>query len=368
MSTLLDKIRPELHFNKYSFINSIKAILACSIGLIVVNLLHLAQPQWVLISIIIVMASQYRLGGAMLKGYARLLATAIGSSIAAIIIFLFADHLIAVYALVFIFIALFVYLATNSKEYSYSYALGAVTMVIIVISATPQIHNAFDRLLEIVLGVLIAILVSRFILPIHASHILNANIAKTLELLKEVYRYSIKEEKTFQLHSEEPNLEEKIIQNMAAQPILLKEACTESIAVRQNKFKYIIMLRLERRLLRSIYMLHHTLRVSLRTFSDVLNIADVKLLHKNIITTLDVLATRLRNPKTILPTLDLNKSYQDIITSVRNIFNQYSFEDKNKIHAYLFCLGHVIILLNRMKKIIIEIDSYSAQDRAKSES
>lgn len=356
MFPFLQKLRPELAFNKYSFINSLKAILACCLGLLCVKLFNLSQPQWVLISIIIVMASQYRLGGAMLKGYARLFATAVGSSIAALIIFLFADNPVIVYLMLFTFIAIFIYLAANSKDYSYSYALGAVTMVIIVISNNPQLHNAFDRLFEIVLGVIIAILVSRFIFPIHAEKILHHNISETLELLKKVYCYSIREEKTFTLDAQEPNLEEQIIQNLAAQPVLLREACTETSHVRQNKFKYIIALRLERRLLRSIYMLHHTLRVSLPKFNAVLNLAEVKLLHKNIISTMDTLAKKINDRTISLPAYDLSKAYQEIIIKIRTIFDQYAFEDKNKIHAYLFCLGHVINLLNRMKKIIVEIN------------
>jgi uncharacterized membrane protein YgaE (UPF0421/DUF939 family) len=360
MKNLILKLKPELTFNKYSFINSIKALFACCIGLFLVKIFNLAQPQWVLISIIIVMASQYRLGGAMLKGYARLFATAIGSCIAALIIFLFSDNVFVVYFLLFIFIGVFIYLASNSKDYSYSYALGAVTMVIIVVSNNPQIHSAFDRLFEIVLGVLVAILVSRFVLPIHAEKILHENISKTLELLKEIYRYSIREEKTFSIESEDQNLEEQIIQNLAAQPILLREASTESYHVRQNKFKYIIVLRLERRLLRSIYMLHLTLRVSINKFKAIVTIHEVKTLHKEIILTIQELAKQADYKKTNFPTTDLTKMYQEIISQIREVFDQYSFEDKNKIHAYLFCLGHTINLLVRLKKILVEINGKGA--------
>lgn len=356
IKNLINKFKPELTFNKYSFINSVKALLACCIGLVLVKIFNLAQPQWVLISIIIVMASQYRLGGAMLKGYARLFATAIGSCIAALIIFLFSDNVFVVYLLLFIFIGVFIYLASNSKDYSYSYALGAVTMVIIVVSNNPQIHSAFDRLFEIVLGVIVAILVSRFVFPIHAEKILHENIAKTLNVLKEIYRYSIREEKTFSIESEQPNLEEQIIQNLAAQPVLLREACTESFHVRDNRFKYTIVLRLERRLLRSIYMLHLTLRVSINKFKAVLTIPEVKTLHREIILNLQELAKLADHKATNFSPVDLTKMYQDIISQIREIFDQYSFEDKNKIHAYLFCLGHTINLMVRLRKILVEIN------------
>lgn len=359
MFSLVEKLRPELIFNKNSLINSLKTVLACLIGMFLVRLFHLSQPQWVLISIIIVMAAQYRLGGAMLKGYARLFATALGSSIAALIIFLFSDNPAIVYTLLFLFIAVFIYLATNSKDYSYSYALGAVTMVIIVVSNNPQIHSALDRLIEIVLGVIIALFVSRFIFPIHAKKILEKNIANTLEQLKKIYCYSITEEKTFSVSSKESSFEDDIIQNLAAQPVLLREACTESSYVKENRFKYTVLLRLERRLLRTIYMLHLTLRVSLRDFKEILNMPEVKVLHKNIITMMDELSRKIKDKKVIISDINLNNFYNDIIVKIKPLFTQYSFENKNTIHAYLFCLQRMISLLDRMKKMVNELISLS---------
>lgn len=354
MQALAHSLSSNFVFNKYAFINSIKAILACLLGLLVTRLIHLAQPQWVLISIVIVMAAQYRLGGAMLKGYARLFATAIGSALAAAILFLFSDHPLVIYLVLFLFIGTFIYFATNSKEYSYSYALGAVTMIIIVISNNPSLRGAFDRLVEILIGVLIAISVSRFVLPVRAESILRENIALTLNKLKKVYQYSIREEKTFTLQNDGSNLEEKIIQNLAAQPILLKEACTESLAFRNNKFKFIVILRLERRLLRSIYMLHFTLRISLRKFSSILSIPEFNLLHNQVLQILDELAIKITRPNYSLPEIDIDATYNDIVKKIRTLFELYSFEDKNKIHSFIFCQGHLISILNRLKKVILE--------------
>lgn len=355
MKKFLNHLHPDLVFNRYSLINSLKTTFACLLGLLVANLLGLVQPQWVLITILIVMASQYRLGGAMLKGYSRLFATAIGSSLAAAILFLFSAHTIVVYSVLFLIITIFIYLASNSKDYSYSYTLGAVTLVVIVVSSNPQLKNALDRVVEIILGVIIAILVSRLVLPIHAEKILYKNISKALELLNQVYKLFIREDKTFHLQTNGSNLEEEIVQNFAAQTLLLKEACIESSNVRANRSKYIIILRLERRLLRSIYMLHYTLRVSLRSFGGIITMQEFKMLHLEITVMIDDLAKKMLNPNYAITDYDLSATYDDIVIKLRSTFDQYSFEEKNKVHAFIFCLGHVIKVLKRMKRMIIEI-------------
>jgi uncharacterized membrane protein YgaE (UPF0421/DUF939 family) len=346
------KLRPEFTFNEYSFINSLKATFACLIALLAVQIFHLDQPQWVLISILIVMAAQYRVGGAIKKGYARLFATALGSCLAAAILFIFTTHLLFLYSMLFVFITLFIYLASNSKEYSYSYTLGAVTMVIIVVSNNPQLHSALDRLIEIIMGVIIAILVSRFVLPIHAEKLLYQNIATSIEYLKKLYQLSIAEEKTFKINEEGVNLEEKIINSFNQQPQLFNEACAESSVLRQEKLKYVILLRLERRLLRSLYMLHHTLRISLTRFSDIIAMQEFENLHQQVVTRMEELVQKVQDKNSAFSHINLNTTYEEIINKLRTIFDKYSFEDKNKIHAFIFCLGHVIRILNRMERVL----------------
>ncbi|MBA2655275.1 MAG: FUSC family protein [Gammaproteobacteria bacterium] len=357
MKHILKNLRAEFVFNKYSFINSLKSILACIIGLILTRLLNLAQPQWVLISIVIVMASQYRLGGAMIKGYTRLLATAIGASLASVILFLYTIHILLVYGVLLIFIAIFIYFATNSKDYAYAYTLGAVTMIVIVVSDNPQFQNALYRLYEIILGVIVAILVSRFVAPIKAEEMLYKNIAKTLHLLKNVYQLFIREDKTFNLQAKGSNLEEEIIQNFAAQSVLLREACTETHKIRSQRSLYIILLRLERRLLRSIYMLHYTLRISLRSFGNIISMHEFKILHRMITTMIEDIARKIQNKDYVLQELNLDPNFDDITAKLLGVFNQYSFSEKNKIHAFIFCLGHVILVLKRMRKIVVEISA-----------
>lgn len=354
MNILLYK-KPGLKFNKYSFINAVKTILACIIGIAISQFFPIHQPQWVLITILIVMAAQYRVGAAFMKGYARVIATVMGASIASAILFLFSNNHIITYAILFFFLMIFLYFAGDSKDYSYAYALGAVTMVIILVSDNPQLKFALDRLIEILLGVIIAVLVSRFIYPIRAEKILYKNIAKTLNRLKVIYQYSIHEEKTFKLKSKELHLEDDVIQNFVLQPTLLKEACVESINVRKYQTKFVLLLRLQRGILRSIYMLHYTLRISLRHFSEIINMAEFKNIHTEIIEYISYLEKKISSKAPMTTTINLQQDYEMIIVKLKSMFDLYSFENKNKIHAFIFCLGHLIKVLSRTEKMISEL-------------
>jgi uncharacterized membrane protein YgaE (UPF0421/DUF939 family) len=352
MKKFIAKHQPEFTFNVHSFVNSLKTVLACLIGLALSQLLQLDQPQWMLITILIVMASQYRLGGALLKGYARLFATILGTILASTILFLFSENLILVYFCLFSLIIVFIYLASNSKEHSYAYTLGAVTLVIIIVSSKPQFHYALDRALEILLGVITAFLVSRFVLPIKSEKLLYENMFVTLGYLKQAYKLFITEQKAFSIETKDKNLEEEIINQFANQPILIREACAESPRFKKNYYKYVIFLRLQRRLLRSIYMLHYTLRTSLKDFRQILKMQEFKLLHQEIIETIDDIAKKIKNKRYVMPHQNLKADYEKIISPLRQELPKYSFEDKIKIYAFIFCLGHVITILNRMEKFL----------------
>lgn len=348
----VDQLKTKVSFTRYGLINSLKTTFACLLGLLITTLLQIRQPQWVLISTLIVMSSQYRLGGALQKGYARLFATVVGSCLASGILFLFVGHPLLLHLVLFIFIASFTYLATTSAENSYAYSLGAVTMVIILVTSNPQLSNAFDRIIEILLGVSIGILVSRYVLPIHAEKILYRNMAYTLEILKKIYTLSISEKKTFNLNNRTIDLEEEIILHFSQQAQLLKEACAESSALKKNKFKYIVIIRLERRLLRSIYMLHLTLRLSLSKFHEIIAMPKFKALHQGIAIKIEELSKKICDHNVKLSPIELNKQYLEIAYTLRDTFDKYTFEDKNKIHAFIFCLGQVIKTLNRMELML----------------
>ena len=185
------------NFNRFSFINAFKAIIASLFGYILGHALGwwLGVDQmytWIVITILVVMSSQPNLGGALEKAKMRLLGTIMGSIMAIIILFIFPHNswLQVIFALILIFIG--VYIATASSKFMYAGVLGCVTVSIILFSKEVTLIIAFFRTLEVILGVLIAIIINRFIFPIRASDRLYFSFSETLLLLKTLHERLIK--------------------------------------------------------------------------------------------------------------------------------------------------------------------------------
>jgi uncharacterized membrane protein YgaE (UPF0421/DUF939 family) len=354
MKSILKIIKTDFKLDLNSLINSFKTTIACLIGFLLGKALHLAMPQWIIITILVVMAGQYRVGSAFKKGYSRLLATIFGAGLSILVLLSF-TNIIVIDSLIFICIAVFIYFASKSQDYSYAYSLGAVTMVIILISGNPQMKSAIDRTIEIMLGVIIALLTTRLIFPIHSKILLRKSIAATLRQLREIYELSICKEKTFHLIAKGSDIEDEINQALTNQLTLIQESIAESRTFKFNKFKYLVVNRLERRLLWCIYMLHYTLKLSLKRFDYIIKMTEFIHLHNNILISLDGLAKKIQSKNYQLPEIDLEHIFQNITKNIRPLFDQYHFEDKNKIHSFLFCMDRLIKNITQLQKIITEL-------------
>ncbi len=166
-------------------IHSLKTAIAFLIGLLIVWVFHLpAHGQWLLISLLVVMCAQSRVGAVMQKSYMRFLGTLIGACIAVLTLYLAYPSVVWTTLILCLTTALFSYIADSPGYLSDAGPLGAVTVVIILIGQNPSYTTALDRFLEISLGILIALLVSRFIWPLHSRTQLRYIMKNTLQDLK----------------------------------------------------------------------------------------------------------------------------------------------------------------------------------------
>ena len=85
-------------------------------------------------------------------------------------------------ALGLIFIGVFI--ATASSKYMYAGVLGSITVAIILFSSEVSLVTACYRTLEVIIGIIIAITVNRFIFPIHASKIIYYSFSQTMILIE----------------------------------------------------------------------------------------------------------------------------------------------------------------------------------------
>ncbi|WP_243470143.1 FUSC family protein, partial [Coxiella burnetii] len=218
MSALYNALNIKLkRLSKERVIASFKTALACLIGLIIGELLHLSMPQWVLITIVVVMATTIRIGGTIQKSYFRLLGTLIGAVLAAGTLYLLGDQPTIIHILLILLLAVFSYLASSSSDISQFGLLGATTMVMILDARTPTLKTALDRTLEIFLGIVIAILVTRFIFPAHAKKLLRFSIANTIKQFQALYKLFVTHKLTKESLAEQEKIENNIITDVSKQ-------------------------------------------------------------------------------------------------------------------------------------------------------
>ncbi|TLY47577.1 MAG: hypothetical protein E6K54_04045 [Gammaproteobacteria bacterium] len=248
-------------------VHSLKTAIALLFGLLISYSFKLPlQGRWVVITILVVMCAQSRVGAILQKSYMRFIGTVIGASVACLTLWLVYPNVALTIFILCIATAVFSYIADSPSNWSEAGPLGAVTLIIIVISQNPNFYTVLSRFLEINLGIIIALLVSRFIWPLHSRTQLRSILIDTLQNLKDLAQKL--EEFTFTHDEDIPKfqdiLENKILNNIGIQKKLFKEVMSESFG-RSNLGKtFKNILDTEREMLRCIILM----RNALMNFSD----------------------------------------------------------------------------------------------------
>ena len=248
-------------------IHSLKTAIALLVGLLISYLFKLPlQGRWVVITILVVMCAQSRVGAILQKSYMRFIGTVIGACFACLTIWLVYPNVVFTLLFLCVATAVFSYIADCPSTWSEAGPLGAVTLIIIVISQNPNFYTVISRFLEINLGIIIALLVSRFIWPLHSRTQLRYMLIDTLQNLKELAQQLEK----FTLTNEDTNekssdfFENKILNNIGIQKKLFKEVMSESFGRSNLGVSFKNILDAERETLRCITLM----RNALMKFSD----------------------------------------------------------------------------------------------------
>ncbi|EDP46743.1 FUSC family protein [Rickettsiella grylli] len=248
-------------------IHSLKTAIALLFGLLISYLFKLPlQGRWVIITILVVMCAQSRVGAILQKSYMRFLGTIIGASVASLTLWLVYPNVILTILILCISTAVFSYIADSPSTWSEAGPLGAVTLAIILISQNPNFYTVISRFLEINLGIVIALLVSRFIWPLHSHKKFRYILIDTLQRLKSLAQQleeflptnSDKNEKTYEF------FENKILNNITIQKKLFQEVMRESFGRSHLNQVFKNVLNAEREILRCITLM----RNALMNFSD----------------------------------------------------------------------------------------------------
>ncbi|OIZ94189.1 hypothetical protein A1D18_04850 [Candidatus Rickettsiella isopodorum] len=258
----------QLHkLNSDRIIHSLKTAIALLFGLLVSYLFKLPlQGRWVVITILVVMCAQSRVGAILQKSYMRFLGSVIGASVASLMLWLVYPNVVFTILILCIATAVFSYIADSPSTWSEAGPLGAVTLIIIVISQNPNFYTVVSRFLEINLGIVIALLVSRFIWPLHSRTKLRYILIDTLQNQKNLaqqleeftFSYDDKSEKPYEV------FENKILNNIGIQKKLFQEVMSESFGRSNLSQAFKNILDAEREILRCITLM----RNALMNFSD----------------------------------------------------------------------------------------------------
>ena len=174
------------------------------------------MAQWVFVTIIVVMSANSTLGGQINRSLLRVAATLAGCALALLAIF---TPGIRVTLPIFLFLVtfFFIFIAVRNPKYGYVGTLGAVTFCMIALSSSHSFDVAVIRTSEILLGILISLIVSRFIFPIRSIRLIKQRCFLNLSRIAELYRVVLIDGKVRFKDKEVTELENEVIKSHQVQ-------------------------------------------------------------------------------------------------------------------------------------------------------
>ena len=332
--------------NNERLIHSIKTAFACFIGFILASYIHFQAMQWVAITAIVVMCAQIHVGSVMQKSYMRFLGTLTGSLFAILTLQVFGNSFFTNMAAALIATFFFSFIATSTKSYNESGTLGAVTVVIILFGPNPSVLTGVERFVEISLGILIAAVVSQFILPIHAKYHMQRNQAATLKKIRLFYLNLFSDKPPADNNNSLGNLDEEIVKSLIVQRKLAVEARKEKVGKLFNIDYFQQTLWCEKEIMRSIIFMFHAYQKISDSAVVQENKVLINLFHQNIASILANIATDIEQNK--IPTQVLNTNIAPLKQSLNNI-THLNQNERVAIDAFIFCAE---VLIERLDKLV----------------
>jgi len=333
------------------FIHSAKTALACLVGFIIANHMHFQATQWIIITTLVVMAAQMNVGSMIQKSYMRFLGTLTGSLVAILTLKLFGNDPLINLCVVLIAAMFFSFIATSQKSYNESGTLGAVTVTIILFGQNPTVLTGIERFLEISLGILIAAIISQFILPVHAKHLLRRTQATTIKKIQVFYQDLFSKTPSSDNVNVLSNLDEQIVKSLVLQRKLAGEARREKLGKSFNIDYFQQSLWCEKDIIRSIVFMFYAYQ----------KIAELKLIEENkhflhdfdqqVADLLQAMYQGVENNKA------LEKKLLPNINRLKQIFSDVSslqYEERIAMDTFIFCAEMLVDRLDKMVGLLFE--------------
>ncbi|MGH7067224.1 MAG: FUSC family protein, partial [Acetobacteraceae bacterium] len=155
--------RPELSI-------ALQAVVAVGIAIVVAQLLPAKRPYWIPLTAVILTSTSF--GETLRKSYERLLGTVVGLVVGELLWLLLAGRPAATMALLLLAVAAIFFVRTGA----YRWMLAWVTLALVVLlNEAGQASLLVDgRLVDTVIGLVIVLVVTRFLVPVRASRVAEA--------------------------------------------------------------------------------------------------------------------------------------------------------------------------------------------------
>lgn len=333
------------------FIHGLKTALACLIGFVITETVHFHFDQWLIVTIIVVMCAQMNVGSVIQKSYMRFLGTLFGSIIAAVTLLIFGSELVPVALVIIISAFFFSYIATSEKSYNDAGTLGAVTIVIILVGNNPTLITAFERFVEISIGILIAAIISQFILPIHARRHLQESQANTIRQLRAFYLATFFTDQSREDIENYQQLDESIVKSLMTQRKLASDAGREPFGTAFNLKRFKQLLNCEKEILRSVTFMHYAYRASPDTKKLFSNMNLLREFHDTLYQALGKIADCIDTKKAkriIVKLPDINPLKE----AIENGIKKFAIDDIVYANGYLFCAEILISQIQQLAALV----------------
>jgi len=340
----------------YRTVHSLKTAIACLIGLGIEKYYNWPSGVWVPITIMVVMSAQPHFGGVLSKAYMRFLGTVCGVIVTILTLLLFGTNLYVIFVVTFIVCVLFSYLASSKEDISYAGTLGGVTVLLTLTSQGTNVIYAAQRGLYIVIGIIIALLMSRLIFPIHARDRFRYHVGLTLRNLKTLYFKTVQMQRSADAAVADVAIEAQLVQDIATQPRLIQEAVIGSKVFAAKKSLYQEVINIERRIHRLINLMYRSIYEvrSIHVTDQQLSI--VNNLHISIENTLEDMANCFTYGSRLQDSNSIDQPIAKIISIADHLPTQDGADKLLVEHSFLFCMEQIIIEINRLQKIIHELN------------
>jgi hypothetical protein len=345
------------HLNYHRTIHSVKTAIACLIGVGIGQYYNLPSGHWIPITTMVVMSAQTHFGGTLRKAYMRFLGTISGIVVAIAVLWVFGNDIVAIICTIFLASIICTYVASSNRDISYAGTLGGVTVLVTLTGGNVGVEVAIQRGLYIVIGIVIAILISRIIFPIHARDRFRYHVAATLRNLQKLYCETVQMCVQSEQKQVDGELESIVAADISDQPRLIREAVAGSKVFASKKIFFTEIVNSEHQLNRLINLIYRSLceiESPVRIKEHLAAVEDFHIIIEGGLNHLADCFEHVKQPKIMV---NLDSALDKITQLVEKLPKNNKAYKTITEYSFIFLMEQILKELEDMRQLIAKVNS-----------